>query len=150
MKQLTITIALLALGLLGPQGVAGAGKKQTIEELVKKVAEAYLAKDLGRLDDERPYQRTVRIVVEHSLSEDEYDVRQVKTLKQGERWLKRREDEDGTPFREVRRLLHCKRGVCRYDLDGGISHNHLYFKKILYGYQNGTVFVKTIHLLDGD
>jgi hypothetical protein len=145
-----IAMALLALLISLPADTRAAPKKQTIEQLVKQLSEAYLAKSLGRLDAKRPYQGNVKIIIEHSLSEDDYDIKRVKTLKQAEQWLRRREDEDGTPLREVRRLLGCKKGVCRYDLDGGISHNHLYFKKITYAYRNGALYLKTIHLLDGD
>ena len=143
-------MALLALVISLPTEAFAAPKKQTIEQLVKRLSEAYLAKDLGRLDAERPYQGQVRIVIEHSLSEDDYDIKRVKTLKQAERWLKSLEDEDGTPIREVRPLLRCRKGSCTYNFDGGISHNHLYLNKIIYGYRNGSWYIKTIHLLDGD
>lgn len=126
----------------------------TIEQLVKSLAEAYTAKSLGSLDAERPYDVRVRIIIEHSLAEDDakerFERRQFKTLEQAERWLRSREREDQTPSRQIKPLLRCARGLCTYDFDGGILHNQLYLRKISYGYRNGRPLIKTIFLLDGD
>ena len=126
-------------------------KKRVVGQLEKAIVEAYMAKDLGRLDAKRPYRGGVRIVIEHSLREGkgQYEVRQFKALASAERWLKSRVREDGTPFRDSRPLIQCARGLCTYNFEG-ISHNHLYLKHIRYGYSNGRAYIKTIHLLDGD
>jgi hypothetical protein len=54
------------------------------------------------------------------------------------------------PGRESRPLVRCAKGVCTYNFDGGILHNHLYLKKISYGTRSGCPYIKTIYLLDGD
>jgi hypothetical protein len=126
----------------------------TIEALVKALAEAYTAKAIGRLDGERPFSGKVRIVIEHSLADDNakdrFEIKQFTTLEQAEQWLRSRERDEGLPARESRPLVQCKRGVCAYNFDGGILHNHLYLRKISYGYRNGQPYIKTIYLLDGD
>ena len=131
-----------------------ASSNSTIEQLAETLDDAFMAHALGRLDAKRPYFGRVKIVIEHSLAadtaKDRFEIKQVRTLEQGERWLKSREREDGTPFRETRSLEQCRKSLCTYNLDGGISHNHLYLKKIIYSYRNRRPYIKTIYLLDGD
>ncbi len=151
MKKLNIAVAVVILVSSFPAHSKSPCKKQTIEDLVKTVGEAYEAKDLGRLDTSHPYLRKVRIVIRHSLGEgdDEYEIKQLKSFREVERWLKSRGTED-FPGREVRPLLKCERGICSYDFDGGIVHRVLYLKRITYGYSNKCPYIKTIYLLDGD
>lgn len=126
-------------------------KKETVEQLVKELADAYEARNLGAMDTKRPYSGTVKIVIEHSLGEgrDRFESKSFKRLGQAEQWLRKREIE-GMPGREVRPLQGCKRGVCTYNFEGGIVHRVLYLEKISYGCRNGRSYVRTIFLLDGD
>jgi hypothetical protein len=146
-------VFILVILALPAQAQSPSGK-QTIGKLEDSLAVAYMAKELGRLDAKRPYFGRVKIVIEHSLAgdddKDRFEIKMFKTLASVEQWLNGREREDGTPFRESRDLLRCRNGLCIYNLDGGISHNHLYLKKFAYGYRRGRPFIKTIFLLDGD
>jgi hypothetical protein len=124
-----------------------------IEKLMKALDDAYNTGTMGRLDARRPYLGKVRVVIEHSLGDGgkgSFERRQFSTLAQAERWLKRRERQDGTPFRETRPLEECSSGMCTYDFNGGILHNHLYLQKVSYGFVKGRPYIKTIYLLDGD
>lgn len=150
MKQLAIAAALVFFLASSPAYAQSARKKQTIEQLVDKVEVAYVNKTLGDLDAAHPYAGKVKIIIEHSLGDESYEVKLSQKLEYAEEWLKNREREDGTPFREARDSRQCGRGVCVYDLDGGISHNHLYLKKVYYGYRKGAPYIKTLYLLDGD
>lgn len=152
MKKLATTVALLALIIPLPVHAQTPSKRETIEQVVKELSDAYMTKTLRKLDAERPYLRKVKIVIENSLEEgkNQFEIKEFTTLAEGDKWLIRREEEDGTPFRELRPLLGCKRGLCTYDFDGGISHNHLYLQNISYGYRNGRPYIKTIYLLDGN
>lgn len=136
-----------------PTGDASASSNSTIEQLVKKLEDAYTTKALGQLDAERPFLGKVKIVIEHSLAgdtdKDRFQIKEFSTLEQGERWLRSREREE-FPARQTRSLLGCKRGLCTYDFDGGILHNQLYLQKISYGLRNRRPYIKTIYLLDGD
>lgn len=136
------------------RGLPSLYSDSAIEQLMKALDEAYSAGKMGRLDARRPYLGSVRLVIEHSIGgdggPDSFERRQFKTLAQAERWLKSREREDGTPFRETRPLEECSGGVCTYDFNGGILHNHLYLKKVSYGFTKGRPYIKTIYLLDGD
>jgi len=128
-------------------------KKQTVEELVKTVAESFEAKTLRSLDADHPYVGKVRIVIEHSLAgdndKDRFLIKRFTSFARFEAWLKSREIEE-LPGRESRPLERCAKGVCAYNFDGGILHNHLYLKKITYGIRNGCPYIKTIYILDGD
>lgn len=154
MKRLAVLLALALFALSSSVQAQSAGGAKSIERLVDKLETAYANEALGRLDAQRPYLQRVKIVIEHSLAgdtdKDRFETREFRTLAQAERWLKSRQREDGTPFRNLRPLLNCRRGMCRYDFNGGILHNQLYFQKIAYGYRNGRPFIKTIYLLDGD
>jgi len=150
MKKLAATFALLLLSTFLPVQAQSSATKKGIRPLLRALEDAYTAKALGKLDAARPYFGRVKIVIEHSLSEDSFETRVFSNLAKGEQWLRSREREDNTPFREARELLQCKNGLCTYNLDGGISHNHLYLQKISYAYRNGRPLIKTIYLLDGD
>lgn len=150
MKKLLTTIALILLLIHLPARAQSPCKRETVEQMVKELADAYTAKALGRLDAEHPYSGRVRIVIEHSLAEDEYEVKGVASLTEAEEWLRGRESEESPKFREVRPLVRCRRGVCTYDFDGGILHNHLYIKSIRYSYVNHCPRIKMILLYDGD
>jgi hypothetical protein len=128
-------------------------KKQTIEVLVKAVAEAHEAKTLGSLDAQKPYVGKLRIVIENSLAgdnaKDRFTIKWFTSLARAETWLKSREHEE-LPARETKPLVRCTKGICTYNFDGGILHNHLYLKKITYGFRSGCPYIRTIYLLDGD
>jgi multidrug efflux pump subunit AcrA (membrane-fusion protein) len=107
-------------------------KRQTIEALVKAIAEAYEAKTLASLDSERPYLGKVRVVIEHSLADDNakdrFLIGRFTSLAKAEAWLKSRAHEE-MPGRSTKPLTKCAKGVCTYNFDGGILHNNLYLKK---------------------
>jgi hypothetical protein len=128
-------------------------KQQPVEDLAQQIAAAYEGKTLGGLDTQKPYLGRVRIVIENSLGEpgdkDRFTIKTFKSLAKAEAWLKSRE-HDESPVRESRPLKRCAKGVCTYDFDGGILHNHLYLQKFSYGMRTGCPYIKTIYLLDGD
>ena len=154
MRKLAVIVA-LTLFILSPSARAQSpSKKGSIEQTISALAEAYMARALGRLDAERLLFVGVKIIIEHSLAEDgakdKYEVKSFKTFEKGEQWLRSRERGDGTPFRYVMPLLRCRKGLCTYNFDGGISHNHLYIEEVSYGFRNGRPYIKKIYLLDGD
>ena len=153
MKPLAATLVLALFSLSLTVRAKPKCKKQSIEDLVKAVAESYEEKSLGSLDVDRSYVGRVRIVIEHSLAgdndPDRFEIRWFTTLAKAESWLKSREHEE-MPGRTAKPLVRCAQGVCTYNFDDGIFHNTLYLKKITYGVRSGCPYLKTIHLLDGD
>jgi hypothetical protein len=153
MRKLLIAVALLGSVLSAPVLAKPSCKHETIEQLVKALGEAYDGKSLGSLDTDKPFAGKFRIVIEHSLADDNardrFVIKWFTSLRKAESWLKSREHEE-MPARSTRPLVKCAKGVCTYDFDGGILHNNLYLKKITYGIRNGCPYLKTIYLLDGD
>ncbi len=152
-KTASSVIALILFCFSLPVNAAPACKKQPIEDLVKAVAEAYETKTLGTLDAQKPVSGRVRIVIEHSLADDNdkdrFVIRSFTSLAKAEAWLKSREHEE-MPGRATKPLVRCAKGICAYNFDDGIVHNTLFLKKITYGVRNGCPYLKTIYLLDGD
>ena len=128
-------------------------KKQPIKTLVEAFAESFANKMMDTLDADRPYVGRFTIRIEHSLADDDdpqrFEVRRFSSFARAERWFKSREIE-GLPGRYTRPVERCYRGVCSYNLDGGINHRSLYLTKITYGIRNGCPYIKTIYILDGD
>ena len=141
-----VVVAALILTFSLP-GFAQSPQTQPVEEFAKGVADAFAAGELGRLDAERPYVRTVRIRVEHSIT-GEVESRSFKTLAAAGRWLTSRERDEG-PARNGGTLRRCRRGVCTFEQEG-MLHNNLYLQRITYGMRRGRPYVKAIHLIDGD
>jgi hypothetical protein len=128
-------------------------KRQPIEDLVNAFAESFVNKTMGTLDADRPYAGRFTIRIEHSLADDNdpqrFEVRRFSSFARAEQWFKSGEIED-LPGRYTRPVEKCARGVCTYNLDGGINHRSLYLTKITYGIRNGCPYIKTIYILDGD
>lgn len=143
--------ALLLLTIATAAYAQTPSRPETVEQLAKEVSEAYAAKNLGALDAERPYLKSVRMVIEYSLGEPAPPnaVRVVRSLGKGEQWLRSRETADG-PARDVKPLKRCRRGTCTFDFDSGILHNTLYLQKLTYGYRRGAPYIKAIYFLSGD
>jgi hypothetical protein len=151
MKRFAIAVALFLFLISVPVHAKSPAKTESIEDLVASVAESYEAKDLGRLDSQKPYIGKIKIIMQHSLSDGpgEFVVKWIKSFGQAERWLKSMEIEE-LPGRQVMPLIKCEKGACTYNFDGGILHNTLYLKKITYGYRRGRPYIKSILLLNGD
>jgi heme-degrading monooxygenase HmoA len=152
-KRLAGAVPVILLGCWFNAAAQTTCKQQTAAELAKSVAASYSQRTLARLDAQKRVRGTVRIVIEHSLAEDDapnrFVIRRFTSLTKFEGWLKSREHEE-LPARSVMPFKSCAKGVCTFDFDGGILHNNLYLKRITYGMRNACPFLKTIYLLDGD
>lgn len=145
------TYALFLLSFVLASSAAKAAdhcKNEAIEPLAKRLAQAWEAKQLGNLDNERPYLGSIQFVIEHSIA-DNYEVEEKTNLGTIEQWLRSQESE-GFPAREARPLLWCKKGLCVFDFSAGIAHNHRYMQKVTYEKKNGCVYIRSVFLLDGD
>ena len=143
----TAVLLLLAISVSGIAAVQPSLKKDTVEQLVKSLTEAYTGKTLASLDEGKPYLGNITIVIEHSLG-NKKETKTFKTLGKVDEWLKSREKEE-LPSRQAFTLKQCKKGVCNFTEDG-LLHNNLYFKKVTYSYSKGRYYIKTITFLDGD
>lgn len=162
MKNLTPLFRTLALPvlLISSAAVAAAqipAKTSPLGKLLDQLEIAFSNRELATLDAQRPYIGRVRVVIEHSLIEPTepgaFEAGSFRSLAAAQRWLQKREEPNEgnpTPFPSIRPLEKCRRGLCTYDFDGGIDHNHLYLQKVSYGIRGGKAYLKTIYLYDGD
>ena len=127
-------------------------EKERVAALQASVADAYKTKTMAKLDEQKLVQGSVVLRIVHSLMEGKGSVvrRNFKTLAQLDEWLKKREREEGAPFRQVSEVVKCSRGHCEYNYDNGILHNQLYLHDIYYRFRNGRPYIVRIDLLDGD
>ena len=130
---------------IDPASAHAPSQAQTAEELAKTIADAFASAELGRLDAERPYLRTVRIRVEHSITGD-IETRSFRTLAAAENWLNKGNQD---AQRNGGTLRRCRRGTCTFEQEG-MLHNNLYLQRITYGLRRGRPYVKAIHIVDGD
>ncbi|HKC66217.1 MAG TPA: hypothetical protein VKB86_21410 [Pyrinomonadaceae bacterium] len=128
-----------------PASARSSHQTDPADQLATEVADAFKAKDLGKLDADHPYLRAVRIRLEHSITA-RIEIRSFKTLAQVEHWFRRGGLD---PNRSSGAIKQCRRGVCTFDMEG-MLHNTLYLQKITYGITKGRPYIKAIHIIDGD
>lgn len=147
MKRIALFVTLM--GVMTSLYAANACKDTSIEKAVKALADAYAKKRMEALDSIGIKGEEVQFVIEHSLTFD-YEVEEAKTFSQAERWLRSLEVEKEMPAREVRPLEWCRKGLCVFNFEEGLSHNTLTIHKVTYGYRNGCPSLRTVFLLNGD
>ncbi|HEX3143419.1 MAG TPA: hypothetical protein VHQ64_05570 [Pyrinomonadaceae bacterium] len=149
MKQVSLAFCLIALV---SSSTLAQSQKELADQLQKSVAETYKDKTMRTLDEKKLLQGPVLVRIVHSLMEGKGSVvrRSFKTFAQFDAWLKKREREEGSPFRQVSELVKCSKGHCEYNYDNGILHNQLYLHDIYYRFRNGKPYIFRIDLLDGD
>ena len=149
MKQVSLAFCLIALV---SSSALAQSQKELVDQLQKSVADKYQAKTMRTLDEKKLIQGPVLVRIVHSLMEGKGSVvrRSFKTFAQFDAWLKKREREEGSPFRQVSELVKCAKGHCEYNYDNGILHNQLYLHDIYYRFRNGKPYIVRIDLLDGD
>jgi hypothetical protein len=157
-KQLAITIALVLSIMPLSVRAQSRSKKLTIGKLEDVFSTAFAIDTLETLDAKYPNRAKMRVEIGYTSIEP--DIKVFDTFGALGRWLRSMEREtDGgpskggstmkLPLRVTMPLVGCRQGACTYDFDGGILHNHLYLKKISYGYRKGRPFIKSIFLING-
>lgn len=140
-RTLIITLIFLACSL------AASAQANSPRRLAHKVEIAYLY-GLGELDGKGLINGRLRVLVEDSISE-EIERHNFRSFAEMEHWLKKEQRPDGTPARATGDLGSCNKTRCIIEYNNGILHNHLYLKKITFGYRNGRRYIREIRLLDG-
>ena len=139
-KVLAITFLVLAFGL----NAFGQARAETVQKFSGRVRQAFLARDLARLDAGK-IGGSIRLSVEHSIA-DGTDVKSFTNFKQAGKWLMRgRVDSNLVAKGNIR----CRVTTCSLT-SKGLLHNSLYLRKITYGYVKGRPYVRAIHFVDGD
>jgi hypothetical protein len=149
MKQ--VYLAFLVIIFVALSALAQTPKDST-DQLQKSVAEAYKTKTMRTLDENNLIQGSLLVEIVHSLMEGKGSLvrRRFRTFAQFDAWLKKREREEGAPFRQVSEIVKCAKGHCAYKYDNGILHNQLYLHDIYYRFRQGRPYIVRVALLDGD
>ena len=145
MKRLFIYVVLILVSAATVAAQTGSSKSR-IARLAQKIADV---DDLGSLDRLGLIRGSVKIVIRHSIAEPEFESKSFRSFKAAERWLDSREI-DGFPVRMSMPFKGCGKSVCTFESEGGILHNRLYTKKIIFGYRKNRPYVKAVQFLDGD
>jgi hypothetical protein len=152
MKFFIPTVALFIISLSPSMRAEPPLQKSSMERLANAVVVAYENQNLGILDAQSSSVDQIEISIQHSLGGDG-DRPNHKTFSRwaaGEKWLKSKAREAG-PYRTIKPLVGCQKGLCTFNFKDGILHNHLYLKEIRYGLLKGDrPYLKSILLLDGD
>ena len=149
MKQ--VSLAFLLAVLVSSSALAQA-QAELVDQLHQSVADTFKTKTMSSLDRKKLIQGSLLVRIVHSLMEGKGSIvrRQFSTFAQVDAWLKKRETEEGGPFRQVSEVVKCSKGHCAYNYNNGILHNQLYLHDIYYRFRNGKPYITRIDLLDGD
>ncbi len=169
MNQVISIAVLAALNFSFVSSAASLTSRRTsLEQAVGAFEKAYVARDLGSLDQfsrlcMKGRQKVLcngkfKIQMEHSLGQDDRtEYISFNSFAAAEKWLRKSERSSGGanfPVRSLKPRQKCQSGFCSYDFDGGISHNTLYLKSIKYGFINyrdaDDYYITEVHLLNGD
>ncbi len=110
-------------------------------------------KDLIYLKDIVFGRQKITINREHSITDEEEKPVVVTGYAELASWLVklRTPDKHGYVYRiEVRTLGECKSGCCEFPFIHGIQHNTLYLKRVCFGTDRTTPYLKEVLLYDGD
>ena len=128
-----------------------------IEEIASNVYEAFKKENLDKLDDKYIFEGLITIEIEPTLNGSENTViAQLSNWKKVEIWLQENKTQRNLPgyadlpTRGEGTLEWCKFGLCLYNLDGKMAHNHIFIKKIWYRQTKQGAQIYAISILDGD
>ncbi len=113
-----------------------------------EIARAFERGQLRKLDTKHLLSGKVKLTIENSIGEPEFEHYSFNSFGAMGRWIKKQEI-DGLPNKVAWPLVGCRKGVCTFFRDGGILHNQLYLKKVRYGYRNRRIYIRSIQLLAG-
>jgi len=95
--------------------------------------------------------KSIEIITKHSLQETNEKSSSITGYKQYENWLSDVRRNFRFPDNlDVRTMSTCLDGCCKFSLDGGISHNHLYLTQACFYVEESKPYLKSITLLDSD
>lgn len=146
-KRAAVVAMLIIFGAISAQA-------QNQDKMAKKMAEKVstaFAYDLKKLDSAHLLNGRLKLTIENSGGDVEFEYKTFRNFAAMERWLKSLVTEPGFPIRsrgdsEPR----CRKGLCRLDLiDNQMAHHRVFLTKIYYGYSNGSIYVKKLYVIFG-
>lgn len=123
-------------------------QEKQARKISAEVAKAFENGQLRKLDAKKLVSGKLRLTIENSIGEPEFEHYSFKSFTALGRWIKSQEF-DGMPNKVAWPLVGCRSGVCTFHQDGGILHNQLYLTKVRYTYRNKRIYIHGIQLLAG-
>ena len=151
MKHL-LTLSLLIISICSAAQAQRHSKLSGPAKVADQIATAFSLESLSRYDSKHLVTGRLKLLIENSIYDiggKEFESRYFSSFAALERWMKKEERQPGFPVRVGWPLTGCRNGRCTFFRDGGISHNHVYLKRIYYGYKSKRLYIKTIQLLYG-
>lgn len=120
------------------------------KKLADKVSTAF-AYDLRKLDSAKLLNGPLKLTIENSAGEVEFEYKSFRNFTAMERWLRSLVVQPGFPVRSSGDApTRCRKGVCRLDLiDNQMAHNRVFLTRIYYGYSKGSIYIKKLYVIFG-
>ncbi len=150
----TLIFTLLIISIASVAQAQRHSKLSGAAKICDQIATEFSLGSLRSYDSKHLINGRFKLLIEHSIYDTasggkEFESRYFRSFSAFERWMKKEERQPGFPVRIGWPLTGCRNGRCTFFEDGGISHNHVYLKRIYYGYKNKRLYIKTIQLLYG-
>ena len=141
--------ALLSQALMATTTAADCGAEMATV-FAERVANAYQSGSLSTLDAVHLTQGSIKVAIEHSISDEHSSFVLVKTFSELADLLSAKK-VDGFPVAAIWPLIKCSDAACDFGEDSvSIVHNHLFLRRIEYRCEGGAVLATNITFIDGD
>jgi len=119
-------------------------------KLVDRVSTAF-AYDLRKLDSAHLLNGKLKLTIENSGGDVEFEYKSFRNFTAMERWLKSLVVQPGFPIRSSGDAEpRCRKGLCRLDLiDNQMAHNRVFLTKMYYGFSKGSIYIKKLYIIFG-
>lgn len=136
--------------ILGAISANAQNQDKKAKKMAEKVSTAF-ADDLKKLDSEHLLNGRLKLTIENSGGDVDFEYKTFRNFAAMERWLKSLVTEPGFPIRSSGDSgPSCRKGVCRLDLvDNQMAHHRVFLTKVYYGYSKGRIYVKKLYVIFG-
>lgn len=146
-RAATVVATFIIFGAIAAQAQ---NQDKAAKKMAEKVSTAF-AYDLKKLDSEYLLNGRLKLTIEYSGGDVEFEYKTFRNFAGIERWLKSLVTEPGFPIRSSGDSEpRCGKGLCRLDLiDNQMAHHRVFLTKIYYGYSKGRIYVKKLYVIFG-
>ncbi len=151
MKKLFIVLSIVAVSCVIVNAQSHS-KNNSVARVAVEITKAFSSGSLKKLDSKRLLIGDLNLTIENSsgdIGSKEFEYKAFRSFAGLGKWLKKKEYQDGLPFRVDWPLTGCRNGHCTFFQDGGILHNHVYMTGVDFGYRNGRLYIRSVRLIYG-
>lgn len=144
----------ILIGLIFCQPALASGD---INAISGRIDEAFRSDAMKTLPDSYIPEAGVTVVIEHTISlTEKSDVAQFHKWADVAKWLRSKKTQrkvegfEDLPIRGEADLSWCTEGLCKYSLEGGMAHNHIYLGELWYKVIDHRPRICGMKIIDGD